>query len=79
MPLRLRLRRPPASSAPAPSAAPAATAAPVDVAAVLDALAKQNEQKLNWWKSIVDLMKLLGLDSSQPRACGAPRGARRFL
>jgi hypothetical protein len=38
---------------------------PVDVAAVLDALAKKNKQKLNWRTSIVDLMKLLDLDSSQ--------------
>jgi 3-oxoacyl-ACP reductase-like protein len=52
----------PSASAPAASAAPAA---PVDVAAVLDALAKKNKQKLNWRKSIVDLMKLLDLDSSQ--------------
>ena len=37
---------------------------PVDVAAVLDALAKKNKQKLNWRTSIVDLMKLLDLDSS---------------
>jgi hypothetical protein len=36
----------------------------VDVAAVLDALAKQKKQKLDWRKSIVDLMKLLDLDSS---------------
>ena len=36
----------------------------VDVVAVLDALAKQKKQKLNWRKSIVDLMKLLDLDSS---------------
>ena len=46
-----------------------ATAAPtnqttVDVVAVLDTLAKQKKQKLNWRKSIVDLMKLLDLDSS---------------
>jgi 3-oxoacyl-ACP reductase-like protein len=53
---------PSASGAPAASAAPAAT---VDVAAVLDALAKKNKQKLNWRTSIVDLMKLLDLDSSQ--------------
>jgi hypothetical protein len=31
---------------------------------VLDGLAKQNKQKLNWRTSIVDLMKLLDLDSS---------------
>ena len=36
----------------------------VDVAAVLDGLAKQNKQKLNWRTSIVDLMKLLDLDSN---------------
>ena len=36
----------------------------VDVAAVLDGLAKQKKQKLNWRTSIVDLMKLLDLDSS---------------
>jgi hypothetical protein len=54
------------SATSAPSAAPAAApAAPVDVAAVLDALAKKNKQKLNWRTSIVDLMKLLDLDSSQ--------------
>ncbi len=49
----------------APAAASTAPTAPVDVAAVLDALAKKNKQKLNWRKSIVDLMKLLDLDSSQ--------------
>jgi uncharacterized protein DUF3597 len=31
---------------------------------VLDGLTKQNKQKLNWRTSIVDLMKLLDLDSS---------------
>ena len=56
----------PAAATPsAPSAPAAAPTAPVDVAAVLDALAKKNKQKLNWRKSIVDLMKLLDLDSSQ--------------
>ena len=35
----------------------------VDVAAVLDGLASQQKQKLDWRHSIVDLMKLLGLDS----------------
>lgn len=35
----------------------------VDVAAILDAAAKAKKQKLNWRKSIVDLMKLLDLDS----------------
>jgi Domain of unknown function (DUF3597) len=62
---------PPASTASQPGAAPtggsaAKPAAPatVDVAAVLDGLAKKNKQKLNWRTSIVDLMKLLDLDSS---------------
>ena len=35
----------------------------VDVAAVLTDLASKNPQKLDWHHSIVDLMKLLGLDS----------------
>lgn len=36
----------------------------VDVVAKLEALAKAHAEKLNWKTSIVDLMKLLGLDSS---------------
>jgi hypothetical protein len=36
----------------------------VDVAAVLTKLAAQNKEKLDWRRSIVDLMKLLSLDSS---------------
>jgi hypothetical protein len=35
----------------------------VDVTAVLDGLAAKNQQKLDWRHSIVDMMKLLGLDS----------------
>ena len=35
----------------------------VDVDAVLTDLASKNGQKLNWRESIVDLMKLLDLDS----------------
>jgi len=61
-----------ANSAPSPAAQsqPAAPAQPVqavqavDVEAVLNGLAAQNPQKLNWRTSIVDLMKLLDLDSS---------------
>jgi len=41
-----------------------ATASKVDVAAILDKKAKTAGEKLNWRKSIVDLMKLLDLDSS---------------
>jgi hypothetical protein len=52
----------------APAAAPAATApvaiAVVDVVAKLDGLAAANPEKLNWKVSIVDLLKLLSLDSS---------------
>lgn len=43
------------------SAAPAQT---VDVAAILDGLAAKNSEKLDWKHSIVDLMKLVGMDSS---------------
>ena len=57
----------PAGTAP-PSAPRGATAAAtmeqVDVAAVLTKLAEQNEEELDWRRSIVDLMKLLNLDSS---------------
>ena len=64
----------PAAPAPAaPSASPETAAAEtprvqalseVDVVANLDGLAASNPQKLNWKTSIVDLLKLLGLDSS---------------
>ena len=36
----------------------------MDVVAKLESLAQANAEKLNWKVSIVDLMKLLGLDSS---------------
>jgi len=36
----------------------------VDVEAVLTKRASQNKEKLDWRRSIVDLMKLLKLDSS---------------
>lgn len=68
---------PPAAAAPAPAtaavpaAAPAAPAAPVvnpiamvDVMALLTEKAAKHPEKLNWKTSIVDLLKLLGLDSS---------------
>src|SRR5262245_36945263 len=51
----------------APGAGPTASAAPqqrVDVEAVLNDAAKKKKEKLNWRTSIVDLMKLLDLDSS---------------
>lgn len=55
----------PAAGSAAPSAASAAPAAGnVDVAAILDAKVKASGQTLDWRKSIVDLMKALGIDSS---------------
>ncbi|MBA3963146.1 MAG: DUF3597 domain-containing protein [Chthoniobacterales bacterium] len=58
---------PAAASTGTGAAQPQAAAAPasqVDVGAVLDALAKKNPEKLDWKNSIVDLMKLVGMDSS---------------
>jgi hypothetical protein len=54
----------PAAGAPPPTAAPTAPAQAVDVAAILDGLAAKNPEKLDWKRSIVDLMKLVGMDSS---------------
>jgi hypothetical protein len=54
----------PAPSAPNPSTSGTTAGGSVDVEAVLSELAKKSPQKLNWHTSIVDLMKLLGLDSS---------------
>lgn len=55
----------PATPAPAPAAAPnPAAISEVDVEAVLNSLAQKNPQKLNWRTSIVDLMKLLGMEST---------------
>jgi hypothetical protein len=57
----------PAASAaqPAPaSPASASPASPVDVEAIMNDLAAKTPQPLNWRTSIVDLMKLINLDSS---------------
>jgi hypothetical protein len=55
----------PAGGTATATAAPAAAqATQVDVAAVLTELAAKNPEKLDWKRSIVDLMKLLDLDSS---------------
>ena len=54
-------------SPPSPGTGPASTvptSSSVDVEAVLTNLAGQNKEKLDWRRSIVDLMKLLKLDSS---------------
>jgi len=59
----------PAPAAPQPAPVPAAPPPPtpipvVDVVAHLEKLAAANPQKLNWKTSIVDLLKLLDIDSS---------------
>ncbi|MBV9130938.1 MAG: DUF3597 domain-containing protein [Verrucomicrobia bacterium] len=67
----------PSGTTPAASAVSPATAAPattpdtadapvqtVDVTAILDGLAAKNSEKLDWKKSIVDLLKLVDMDSS---------------
>ena len=55
----------PAESTPGTApAGPAVAAPPVDVEAVMNDMAKKNPEKLNWRTSIVDLMKLVGMDSS---------------
>lgn len=53
-----------ATSAMAAAAAAPAPTSDVDVEAILTAEAAKAGQDLNWRTSIVDLMKLLGLDSS---------------
>ena len=54
-----------AEAAPAVEAAPVSVAiSEVDVVGKLNDLAANNAEKLNWQTSIVDLMKLLGMDSS---------------
>ncbi|KKC98090.1 DUF3597 domain-containing protein [Photobacterium halotolerans] len=52
----------PASPAPAESSVPAMET--VDVVAKMEAMASSHPEALNWKTSIVDLLKLLGLDSS---------------
>ena len=60
---------PPPAAAATPSGIPASPAdarweREVDVELVLESMASKNPQQLNWRTSIVDLMKLLGIDSS---------------
>ena len=56
---------PPQSPGAPATAAPGASApaGAVDVTAILDDLASKNPEKLDWRNSIVDLMKLVGMDS----------------
>ena len=57
----------PPPSVPSGAVAPAvrrdSVTAPVDVEAILSKLASENKETLNWKVSIVDLMKLVGMDS----------------
>ena len=53
-----------AGPAPAPASPNIVAKTPVDVMAVLDKLDDATDEKLEWSTSIVDLMKLLKLDSS---------------
>ncbi len=58
---------PPPSTPPSvhpPMAIPGGPIREVDVVSRLEGLAAANPQKLNWKTSIVDLLKLLGLESS---------------
>jgi len=55
---------PAAEAKAADAGAASAAASDVDVAAILDAAVKESGQKLDWKRSIVDLMKALKLDSS---------------
>lgn len=64
---------PATAPAAAPSAAPASGAVPAsfsipagggDANAILEAKAREHGEKLDWKHSVVDLMKLLGMDSS---------------
>lgn len=52
-----------AQTSAAAGATSSASAQPVDVEAVLEGMAASNSQKLDWRHSIVDLMKLVGIDS----------------
>lgn len=53
-----------AVDAPAPTPLKAIPVSVVDVVGQLEAKAAASQEKLNWKTSIVDLLKLLGLDSS---------------
>lgn len=58
-------RSPAPAASPTPTAsAPAQPAQPVDLEKVLEYMEEKSGQKLNWRTSIVDLMKLVGMDSS---------------
>ena len=50
--------------APATDSTPAAAPQSVDVTAIMDGLAAKSSEHLEWKKSIVDMLKLLDMDSS---------------
>ncbi len=60
----LRTPVPPAGVPPAPGEAPVTPMPEIDVVTQLEQKAAANPQKLNWRTSIVDLLKLLDIDSS---------------
>lgn len=66
-PVKTPLEVPKGPAAPVVPAPAKATAAAVmeqvDVTTILDGLAAKNKEKLDWRHSIVDLMKLVGMDS----------------
>jgi hypothetical protein len=55
---------PATGSAIIPGTTPGAAMPQVDVAQILEGMAATNSEKLDWKHSIVDLMKLVGMDSS---------------
>ncbi|NKC29761.1 DUF3597 domain-containing protein [Falsiroseomonas selenitidurans] len=62
--IRTKILGEPDAMAATPGTKPVAVP-PVDVEVVLMKLASASKQKLDWRRSIVDLLKLLGLDSTQ--------------
>ncbi len=64
MPAAAAAGTPSTATSPRTPAASTPPAQAVDVAATLDKLAAKNSEKLDWKHSIVDLMKLVGMDSS---------------
>lgn len=54
----------PSQGAPSSISAPTESTSNVDIEQILTSMAADQKEHLNWRASIVDLMKLLGLDSS---------------
>ena len=64
VPVAIAVPGAPAAPKPAGAAATAAPPVAIDVTSTLDNLSASNKEKLDWRHSIVDLMKLVGMDSS---------------